>query len=74
MLDIEELLQTPAQYIILHKTLTVEMFPRRSENQSEAQVYQPALYLANLYKRSFGPPVFEDHNLIVFKIPPQLPL
>ena len=74
MLDIEELLQTPAQYIILHKTLTVEMFPRRSENQSEAQVYQPALYLTHLYKRSFGPPVFEDHNLIVFKIPPQLPL
>jgi hypothetical protein len=76
MENINDVKTTGAQYIILHKNLLHEMshFPVQegfSDNPPDLfqnDVYIPVIHLNLLYRKHFGSPVFEDPDLIVFKL------
>ena len=71
MTNIERLRQSQAEHIILHKNLKAEMFAHLIPNRDKARppVYPPVIRLDSIYRKWFGPPVFEDRNIIVFRIP-----
>ena len=66
MNNIESVKNTTADYVILHKHLIAEMFPYLKNDKT--QVYRGVIYLNQLYRKYFGNPIFEDKNIIVFKI------
>ena len=66
MLDIAAIRQSRADYIILHKNIVTEMLPLVANRVGP--ICKPVEYLAPFYQRVFGPIVFEDNNIIVFKI------
>jgi len=73
VMDIEALRQQPqADYIILHKTVWVAEVPHPDAG-NKIPFYMSSKsvdYLNQTYRKSFGPPIFEDHNIIVFRISP----
>ena len=66
MNNIESVKNTTADYVILHKHLIAEMFPYLKTDKT--RVYSGVIYLNQLYRKYFGNPIFEDKNIIVFKI------
>ena len=66
ILDGKALKRSGARYVILHKNLVSEMFPKLSPKEN---VYLPIKYIRKVYTEVFGSPYFEDDKLIVFKIP-----
>jgi hypothetical protein len=64
--NIEAVKNSNANFVILHKHLISEMFPYfEIEN---IRVYSGVIYLNQMYRKYFGNPVFEDKNIIVFRI------
>ena len=55
-----------ATYVVLHRRLMTEMFPRAVAPAEPS--YGPVEYLAPIYRNEFGVPVFEDANLVVFRV------
>lgn len=70
--DIEALRHSQAEYIILHKNLMTEFSPHL--HGSHNQIYKTIPHLYQIYRSYFASPVFEDNNLIVFRIPPPVTL
>jgi len=66
MLNFEALKHSNCRFAILHKNLMAEMF-RRSSGHDNA-VYMPVKYLAEIYRKRLGAPVFEDQHLIIFNL------
>ena len=66
MENIEGIKSSTANYIILHKHLTAEMFPYLRIDK--AQLNYAVVYLIKLYRKYLGKPFFEDKNIIVFRI------
>lgn len=64
--NIEAVKNSSADFIILHKHLIPEMFPYIKIKQ--IQVNNAVAYFSQTYRRYFGNPIFEDKNIIVFKI------
>ncbi len=66
MENIEGIKRSTANYIVLHKHLTAEMFPYLRIDK--AQLNYAVVYLIKLYRKYLGKPFFEDKNIIVFRI------
>lgn len=66
MMDINAIKKSQADYIILHKNLRVEMNPFLFGK--DTPVYAPVIYLSRSYTRFFGPPFYQDNDIIVFRI------
>lgn len=66
MMDIDAIRKSQADYVILHKNLRVEMNPFLFGK--ETPVYTPVIILSRNYREFFGPPFYEDNDIIVFKI------
>lgn len=66
LMNIETVKQSNAQYIILHKNPMVEM--TQDFTGGKVPIYMPIVQLSELYRKFFGQAVFEDRNLIVYKI------
>ena len=64
--NIEAIKSSTAAYIILHKHFISEMFPYLKSKK--AQENEAVLYYSQTYRKYFGNPIFEDKNIIVFKI------
>ena len=64
--NIEAIKSSKAAYIILHKHFISEMFPYFKIKK--VQENEAVLYYSQTYRKYFGNPIFEDKNLIVFKI------
>jgi hypothetical protein len=69
MMNIGAIKQSEASYIILHKNYMAEIFPEFFGNESRFR-YVPVTYLSQVYENVFGHPVFEDSNIIVFRVSP----
>jgi len=67
MVNIDAIKASQARYIVLHKD--VQHVQNDSSTDATVMVYKPILYLQELYQKFWGIPVFEDRNIIVFKIP-----
>ncbi len=72
MTDIVAIRNSRAKYIILHKNIESEMALNIPSNAAkpDAFLYLRTVHLNKLYRNSFGPPVFEDDNLLVFENSP----
>lgn len=68
VMDINRLRRSGASFIILHKEVRRDK-KSRDPSSDEILAYYPILYLSEMYKAPFGPPIFEDDNITVFKIP-----
>lgn len=66
MLNFTALKQSNCRFAILHKNIMAEMFRRSAEQAST--VYPPVNYLAEIYRKRLGAPVFEDRHLIIFNL------
>ena len=66
MPDFKGIEKRGVSYIILHKNLLDEMFPGFSKVKD--YIYPPVLFLNKIYGEYWGPPVYEDKDVIVFKI------
>jgi hypothetical protein len=62
--DVERVRASGADRAVLHKDLVTEWSGRRARSGDNPVV----LALAGKYRNSFGPPVFEDDQLIVFNL------
>ncbi|MEZ4524424.1 MAG: hypothetical protein R2941_00685 [Desulfobacterales bacterium] len=72
----EGIAKSGAAYAILHKNLLYEMIhaPETEEFSLnipvlfQNNVYKSVIRLSHIYRQNFGEPVFEDKNIVVFKI------
>ena len=67
MRDIEAIRASRAGYIILHKNPMHEIFPDAPAHEYDLLI---SISLGRAYLKHFGPPFFEDKDLIVFKLLP----
>ena len=64
--NIDKLRQSRAKYIILHKNLSAEWSAPLQHRRPD--ICPAVTYLNRIYRETFGLPVYEDENLIVFRI------
>jgi len=65
--NIDAIKSSKAAYIILHKHLISEMFPYLKIEKVQAN-NAAVIYYSQTYRKYFGNPIFEDKNIIVFRI------
>jgi len=76
MEDLQSIAKSGASYVILHKNLLREMshapvtkeYSLNSPDLFRNDVYMPVIRLSHIYRQNFGEPVFEDRNIVAFKI------
>lgn len=65
--NIDAIKNSKAAYIILHKHLISEMFPYLKIKKVQAN-NAAVIYYGQTYRKYFGNPIFEDKNIIVFRV------
>jgi hypothetical protein len=71
MASTDSVRRSGATYVVLHRRLMTEMFPQAVAPAEPS--YGPVEYLTPIYRSGFGVPVFEDANLVVFRVSPFSP-
>jgi hypothetical protein len=64
--DAQAVRRSEAAYLVLHRHPARELLAT-SAGEAE-QDYPPVTFLVNAYSQELGPPVFEDANLVVFRV------